>query len=159
LHFKLTNFDRKSVLLLLICMQSIYAIIKMFSEKTYFLALLGKLLKWIFYTIIIKQRKLEKCFSPRKNWKHLAVISILEFRIWPSMLEKESSKEVTTIEWLYNFDVIKSWDEDADDQPKFIGVAELANLKQLKSKIKDLILFKLYPVWKPCPIKTHCLKH
>jgi hypothetical protein len=33
----------------LICMQSIYAIIKMFSEKTYFLALLGKLLKWIFY--------------------------------------------------------------------------------------------------------------
>jgi hypothetical protein len=31
---------RKSILLLLICMQSIYAIIKMVSEKTGFLALL-----------------------------------------------------------------------------------------------------------------------
>jgi hypothetical protein len=30
----LSNFDRKSILLLLICMQSIYAIIKMVSEKT-----------------------------------------------------------------------------------------------------------------------------
>jgi hypothetical protein len=40
LHFKLSNFDRKSVLLLLKCMQSIYAMIKMVSEKTCFLALL-----------------------------------------------------------------------------------------------------------------------
>jgi hypothetical protein len=40
LHFKLSNFDRKPVLLLLICMQSIYAIIKIVSEKTCFLALL-----------------------------------------------------------------------------------------------------------------------
>jgi hypothetical protein len=39
LHFKLSNFDRKSVLLLLICMQSIYAIIKIVSERTCFLAL------------------------------------------------------------------------------------------------------------------------
>jgi hypothetical protein len=40
LHFKISNFDRKSVLLLWICMQIIYAIIKMVSEKTCFLALL-----------------------------------------------------------------------------------------------------------------------
>jgi hypothetical protein len=33
IDFKLSNFDRKSVLLL-ICMQRIYAIIKMVSEKT-----------------------------------------------------------------------------------------------------------------------------
>jgi hypothetical protein len=35
LHFKLSNFGKKSVLLL-ICMQSIYAIIKMVSEKKVF---------------------------------------------------------------------------------------------------------------------------
>jgi hypothetical protein len=40
LHFKLSNFASKSVLLLLTCMQSNYAIIKMVSEKTCFLALL-----------------------------------------------------------------------------------------------------------------------
>jgi hypothetical protein len=56
LHFKLSSFDRKTVFLLLICMQSIYAIIKMVSEKTCFLGVLLKLLKWISYTIIVKQR-------------------------------------------------------------------------------------------------------
>jgi hypothetical protein len=35
-----SNFGSKSVLLLMACMQSIYAIIKMVSEKTCFLGLL-----------------------------------------------------------------------------------------------------------------------
>jgi hypothetical protein len=39
-NFNLSSFDRLSVLLLLICMQRIYAIIKMVSEKVCFLALL-----------------------------------------------------------------------------------------------------------------------
>jgi hypothetical protein len=43
---------------------------------------------WKFFTNIIKKIvNSKKCYSPSKNWKHLAVASILEFKIWPSMLE------------------------------------------------------------------------
>jgi hypothetical protein len=48
-----------------------------------------------------------------------------------------------------NLDTIKGWDEDATDQPEFIGGAELANIKQIKSRIWNVTLWKLYPVWKP----------
>jgi hypothetical protein len=72
LHFKLSKFGRKSVLLLLICMQSIYAIIKIVSEKTCFLALLKNCLNR--YTIIIKQRvprRLRKgCYFARAVWRY-----------------------------------------------------------------------------------------
>jgi hypothetical protein len=63
-----------------IYMQRIYAIIKMVSEKTCFLALLkNKLLKWISCTIIIKQRSRKELIQIKKEYVFFSNLVFISF--------------------------------------------------------------------------------